>query len=575
MASICTWRESDPPLRIVTSQVSLCPLVNTLDIGNCHSVVGYWDSCPDRRLKSVVQLSAGYHAATTLDHQSIIGYRARKEIKSCNYINNILAKIEAIDAGTHEALMLTIDDYVVECTGDNIFLVRDGLIVATGTSDELRRRYPDEEMLDAGSRVVMPGFVDPHTHLIWAGDRAAEFEMRLEGKSYLEILAAGGGILATVRHTRQASVENLLAETRLRAWEMLRHGTTTAEAKTGYGLETAAELRMLEALLRLDAEGPLELAITFLGAHAVAPEYKGDPDGYTQHVCAAMLPAVHSWWLQHAGGKHLPFVDVFCETGAFNLEQSRRILESAQALGFPLKIHADEFDNLGGASLAAELGAVSADHLVKTSPADIAALGKSSTVAVGLPCTPFGLAEREYTPARAILEAGGLLALASDLNPGTAWCGDMQLTIALACRYMRLTPAQAIAAALETTAMPVNLVTVEMLGGLDVLVVGSPTRGFRPTEGITHLLNALPKSHLAGVRVAAFDTRIWLQTIDSKALRFIVDKGGYAADTIGKALEKKGGVSAIPPEGFLVTGEQGPLMDGELERAAEWARKLV
>jgi imidazolonepropionase len=235
-------------------------------------------------------------------------------------------------------------------------------------------------------------------------------------------------------------------ETRPRMWEMLRYGTTTAEAKTGYGLETSSELRMLDALLRLNAEEPLELAITFLGAHAIAQEYKNDPDGYTKHVCDEMLPAVQQWWL-HATPLRLPFVDVFCETGAFSLEQSRRILETAKELGFPLKIHADEFDNLGGASLAAELGAVSADHLVKTSPEDIAALGKSSTVAVGLPCTPFGLAEHDYTPAKAILKADGMLALASDLNPGTAWCGNMQFTIALACRYMRLTPAQAIAAA--------------------------------------------------------------------------------------------------------------------------------
>jgi imidazolonepropionase len=339
---------------------------------------------------------------------------------------------------------------------DGAVLIRDGLIAATGTSEDLRRRYPDEEVLDAGGRAVMPGFVDPHTHLIWAGDRAAEFEMRLEGETYLEILAAGGGILSTVRSTRQASVEALLAETRPRMWDMLRHGTTTAEAKTGYGLETAAELRMLEALLRMNAEGPLELAITFLGAHAIAPEFKGNPDGYTNLVCVEMLPAVHDWWQAHAAANPLPFVDVFCETGAFSLEQSRRILETARALGFPLKIHADEFDNLGGASLAAELGAVSADHLVKTSPEDIAALGRSSTVAVGLPCTPFGLAECEYTPARAILEAGGLLALATDLNPGTAWCGDMQFTIALACRYMRLTPAQAIAAATINAAAAIS-----------------------------------------------------------------------------------------------------------------------
>jgi len=348
---------------------------------------------------------------------------------------------------------------------DGAVLVRDGLIEATGSSEELRHRYPDEDMLDAGGRVVMPGFVDPHTHLIWSGDRAAEFEMRLEGNTYLEILAAGGGILSTVRNTRQASVASLLAETRSRAWDMLRHGTTTAEAKTGYGLETATELRMLEALLKLDAEGPLELAFTFLGAHAIAPEYKGDPDGYTDVVCGEMLPTVRAWWQEHATGKPLPFVDVFCETGAFNLAQSRRILEKARTLGFPLKIHADEFDNLGGASLAAELGAVSADHLVKTSPADITALGQSSTVAVGLPCTPFGLAEHEYTPARAILQAGGLLALASDLNPGTAWCGDMQLTIALACRYMRLTPAQAIGAATINAAAAIG--RADRIGSLE------------------------------------------------------------------------------------------------------------
>ncbi len=326
-------------------------------------------------------------------------------------------------------------------------LIQDGLIAAVGTSQELLAAYPDEERLDAGGQVVMPGFVDPHTHLIWSGDRAAEFEMRLEGKSYLEILAAGGGILSTVRATRTASMRKLLQETRPRLWHMFQHGTTTAEAKTGYGLRLATELRMLQALLILNNEGPLDLAITFLGAHAIAPEYKDKPDEYTDLICDTMLPILSEWWQQHAQHMPFPFVDVFCETGAFNLEQSRRILQTARGLGFPLKIHADEFDNLGGASLAVELGAVSADHLVTSSPADIAALAASDTVGVALPCTPFGLAETHYTPAQAILEAGGLLAIATDLNPGTAWCENMQFAIALACRYLRLTPAQAIAAA--------------------------------------------------------------------------------------------------------------------------------
>lgn len=330
---------------------------------------------------------------------------------------------------------------------DGALLLREDQIAAVGTTRELRASYPGEEELDASGRVVMPGFVDPHTHLLWMGDRAAEFEMRLEGATYMEILAAGGGILSTVTSTRAATVKQMAASARPRLRSMLLHGTTTAEAKTGYGLETGTELRMLEALLALDDEGPLDLALTFIGAHAVPPEYKDQPDDYTSLVAHEMLPAVKKWWQANAYGRPLPFVDVFCETGAFTLEQSTRILRAARELGFPLKIHADEFDNLGGASLAVELGAASADHLVKTSAADIEALGKSGTVAVSLPCTPFGLAEKEYTPARAILEAGGILALASDLNPGTAWCESMQFVIALACRYMRLTPSQAIAAA--------------------------------------------------------------------------------------------------------------------------------
>lgn len=331
-------------------------------------------------------------------------------------------------------------------------LIRDEKIVAVGVSDELRASYPNEPTLDASGSVVMPGFVDPHTHLIWGGDRAKEFEMRLEGAKYLDILAAGGGILSTVRATRTASIESLIAQARPRLLRMFATGTTTAEAKTGYGLQTVTELRLLKALLALDDEGPMDLAITFLGAHAIAPEYtlagagKDDPQAYTDLVSETMLPLVQGWWQTHAPRLDLPFVDVFCETGAFTLEQARQILTKACSLGFPIKIHADEFDNLGGASLAVELGAASADHLVRTSDADIAALGKSDTVAVSLPCTPFGLAESEYTPAKKILDADGILALATDCNPGTAWNESMQFVIALACRMLKLTPAQAIAA---------------------------------------------------------------------------------------------------------------------------------
>jgi imidazolonepropionase len=332
---------------------------------------------------------------------------------------------------------------------DGAVLVRGEKIAAVGATRELRRLYPREPGLDASACVVMPGFVDPHTHIVWAGDRAAEFEMKMAGAKYLDILAAGGGIISTVRKTRAASIETLMAETRPRLSRMFAHGTTTAEAKTGYGLESEAELRMLQAILTLDAAGPLELVPTFLGAHAIPPEYKGDPQAYTDLLCVEMLPFIRQWWGSQpsTAGRSLPFVDVFCETGAFDLAQSRQILTKAKELGFPLKLHADEFDNLGGASLGVELGAVSVDHLVKTSAGDIQALASSDTVAVSLPCTPFGLAESEYTPAQEIIAAGGLLALASDCNPGTAWCESMQFVIALACRSLKLTPAQAIAAA--------------------------------------------------------------------------------------------------------------------------------
>ncbi len=325
-------------------------------------------------------------------------------------------------------------------------LFRDEKILAVGTTSELRASYPNEPTLDASGCVVMPGFVDPHTHVIWGGDRAKEYEMRLEGAKYLDILAAGGGIISTVRATRTASIETLIAQTRPRLLRMFAHGTTTVEAKTGYGLQTATELRLLKALLALDDQTPVDIAFTFLGAHAIAPEFKGDPQGYTDQICSLMLPLLQLWWEANAPGQTPPFVDVFCENKAFDIAQSRQILTRAKELGFPLKIHADEFDNLGGASLAVELGAASADHLVKTSDADIAALGKSDTVAVALPCTPFGLAERDYTPANKILDAGGMLALATDCNPGTAWNESMQFAIALACRYMGMTPAQAIAA---------------------------------------------------------------------------------------------------------------------------------
>lgn len=356
--------------------------------------------------------------------------------------------------------------------------MEEGLIVAVGPSDELRQRFSHLPPWDARGRVVLPGFVDPHTHVIWAGDRAAEFELRLEGKTYLEILAAGGGILATVNATRAAAPEELATQTRERLRRMLAHGTTTLEAKTGYGLDEDTELKMLAVLLQLAAEGPWDMALTYLAAHAIPPEYAGRADDYIEQIAAHWLPRLREWWATEAPAQPYPFVDIFCETGAFNREQSARLLQAAAALGFPLKIHSDEFDNLGGTELAATLGAASADHLVAASDKDLQALAHSDTVAVALPGTPFGLAHSQYAPAQRILAAGGLLALASDLNPGTSWCENMQMAIALACRYMRLTPAQAIAAATINAAAAIGW--EQRVGSLepgkqgDVLVLDAP-----------------------------------------------------------------------------------------------------
>ncbi|MBC8331750.1 MAG: imidazolonepropionase [Anaerolineae bacterium] len=385
---------------------------------------------------------------------------------------------------------------------DGAVLLDGETIVAVGPSREMRAIYADEEQFDAAGRVVMPGLVDPHTHAVWAGDRSAEFEMRIQGKSYMEIMNAGGGIVSTVRQTRAASLKELKAQTRSRLVGMFEQGTTTAEVKSGYGLNTETELKMLQAILELDAEGPLELIPTFLGAHAVPAEYKDNADSYTDLVCNEMLPALKDWWQnQPATCNLLPFVDVFCETGAFTLAQSRRILEIARELSFPLKIHADEFDNLNGASLAAELGAASADHLVVTSLDDMVALGKSDTVAVSLPCTPFGLAEGHYTPAKDFLDANCILAIATDMNPGTAWCESMQFAIALACRYLRLTPAQAIAAATINAAAAIG--KDDKIGSLepgkqaDVLILNAPDYrhlGYRFGSNLAHTV--IKKGHI-------------------------------------------------------------------------------
>jgi imidazolonepropionase len=371
---------------------------------------------------------------------------------------------------------------------DGAVAVSRGLITSVGTTEEVLAQTEADEMIDASNRVVMPGFVDPHTHLVFASSREDEFESRLRGATYMEIMAAGGGIMSTVRATRAATLPQLIAQSRGRLDRMLAYGTTTAEAKSGYGLNVDDELKMLKVIRQLDVTHPIELVPTFLGAHAVPVEFKGRADEYVEVVINEMLPLAERELRGLKGLGQIPsdalvpsvpfFCDVFCEEGAFSVSQSRRILERARELGFGLKVHADEFKPLGGTKLAVELGAVSADHLVCTPVEEIEALAGSDTIAVSLPGTPFGLGHHEYTPARQIIEAGGALALATDLNPGTCYCESMQFIIALACRYMLLTPAEAIAAATLNAAHALSL--GDKVGSLetgkkaDILVLDTP-----------------------------------------------------------------------------------------------------
>lgn len=353
-------------------------------------------------------------------------------------------------------------------------------IAALGPSAELRASVHAEREIDASGMVVCPGFVDPHTHLVYAGDRVAEFEQRIQGHTYLEILAAGGGIVSTMHAVRAASLDHLIAESRPRLDTMLALGTTTAEVKTGYGLDHAAELKMLHAIAVLDAAHAVELVPTFLGAHAFPPEFRGAPEAYVDLVIHQMLPAARDWYQSsHFPAAGVPFfVDVFCEQNAFTLDQSRRILEAGAALGLGVKAHVDEFNALGGTALGVALGAASLDHLDVTLPDEAALLVASPTAAVIMPAVNFHLGSLHYADARGLLDAGGIVALATDINPGSAPCPSMPLVMALACRYQRLLPAEALLASTINAAYAVGL--SDRLGSLepgkqaDFLLIAAP-----------------------------------------------------------------------------------------------------
>jgi imidazolonepropionase len=321
---------------------------------------------------------------------------------------------------------------------DGAAVLRDGRIEWIGPTEALPPLPLDAEVLDARGKAVLPGLVDSHTHLLFAGWREDEFEQRLQGLSYQDIAARGGGINATVQRVRRATRDELKQLARPRLDRLLRFGVTTVEVKSGYGLTLADELKCLEAIAELNAEGPVELVPTFLGAHAVPPEFRSDRAGYLRLLMDEMLPEV-------ARCRLAEFCDVFCETGVFSVAESENILARARALGFGLKLHADELSPLGGAELAARLGAVSADHLLCITDAGIDALAASGTVATLLPGTAFFLG-LPYAPARRLIERGVCVALASDCNPGTCPTENLPLVGTMACTQMKMLPAEALTA---------------------------------------------------------------------------------------------------------------------------------
>lgn len=362
---------------------------------------------------------------------------------------------------------------------DGAVAAHQGQIVAVGGTKEIQERYTAEKTVDASGKVVCPGFVDPHTHVVYAGDRIDEFELRIRGANYMEIMAAGGGIVSTMEATRRASVEELAAETRPRLEAMLKLGTTTVEIKTGYGLDVNSELKMLQAIEMLAQTSPLDVIPTFLGAHAIPPEYKGRTEAYVDLVVGEMLPQAAAWyqgsWFRHH--KRPFFNDVFCEQNAFDLDQSRRILEAGQALGLVPKIHAGEFTALGGLSLAVELGAASADHLDVITERELAQLAASNTVGVLLPAVNFNLGSTEFADARALVDAGAVIALSTDINPGSAPCPSMPLVMALASRYQKLLPAEALNASTINAAHAVGMAglvgSIEVGKQADLLIIDS------------------------------------------------------------------------------------------------------
>lgn len=359
--------------------------------------------------------------------------------------------------------------------------ISDGKIVDVGKN----LNYKAKKTIDASGKVVMPGFVDPHTHLVFAGSREFELDMKLKGYSYMDILKKGGGIFYTVNETRKASEKSLIEQSTKRLNNMLRYGTTTCEAKSGYGLDTKTELKILKINKKLDEDHPIDIVSTFLGAHAIPKEYSADE--YVDIVINEMIPKTRGL---------ASFCDVFCEKDVFTVAQSKRILEAGKKHGLIPKVHADEIVDTGGASLAAEVDAISADHLLRSNGKGIKQMIKKDVVGVLLPGTPFSLMIKEYANARKMIDMGLSVALASDLNPN-CWIENMQFIIQLTCYTMGMTPAEAVTASTFNAACAIGL--NDKIGSLekgkqaDLIVLDCPSHLFIPYNIGTNLIEKVIK----------------------------------------------------------------------------------
>ena len=371
--------------------------------------------------------------------------------------------------------------------------IKDDRIIYVGTTDELISKFSLNEIktkIDAKNKLVTPGFVDPHTHIIFDGSRENEFQMKLEGKSYLEILQAGGGILKTVRETRKASLEKLVENGKKILDRMMNYGTTTVEAKSGYGLSTESELKILKALQILNEEHPLDIVSTFLGAHAIPLEYKDKPDDYVELIISDMIPKIVKQGLAE-------FCDVFCEKGIFSIEQSRKILKTALRYGLKPQIHIDEIADTNGALLAAELKAIQTGHLLKSNDNGLKAMAEAGVIATLLPGTPFCLMLKEYAPARKMIELEIPIALATDLNPN-CWTESMQMIIALACYHMKLSPAEALTAATINSACAIDrqdqIGSLEIGKKADIIIFDVPNYNYIPYQFGVNLVSKVIKN---------------------------------------------------------------------------------